>query len=218
MHAVVSNDSRALYCRGSPLTFSITPRDNVIMVRELLLSSTSSLCDECMLCEHVKHHIPEQLFVSITCLAPPSQSRMGKDKTDWEGCSETHWTRRELSKSNPWNTLQDYIFHFGLYQCVVMWFRSDWQSWQWAQLEIYMPLQSPVPGVTEASPHCSKLKTGGGLLCQRRVTSTLFPLLSSLSSLLSGVKWLKQLVSYMQRMHSRIYAPWLLLKSFLHVL
>lgn len=82
MYAVVSNDSRALYCRGSPLTFSITPRDNVIMVRELLLSSTSSLCDECMLCEHVKHHIPEQLFVSITSLAPPH-------KAGWERTKQT---------------------------------------------------------------------------------------------------------------------------------
>lgn len=68
---------------GSPLTFSSTPRDNVIMVRESLLSNTSPPCDERMLCEHVKHHTPEHLSVSVSNpTSPPSyRTGEGKDKT-----------------------------------------------------------------------------------------------------------------------------------------
>jgi len=65
------------------VTFSNAPRDNVIMVREMLPSNTSPLCDERMLCEHVKHHTPEHLSVAVTSpTSPPSYSTsMGKDKT-----------------------------------------------------------------------------------------------------------------------------------------
>lgn len=190
------------------------------MVRELLLSSTSSLCDECMLCEHVKHHIPEQLFVPSP--APPPH------KAEWERTKQTEKAAQkpielgenilhaqsqrvsELGKSKPWNTLLKYIFIFGLYQCVVIWFWSDWQFRQWTQLEMYMPLQIPVTEVNKASPQCSKLKTGGGLLCQCCATSTLFPPLSSPSSaLFSSVEWLKQLafkgLLCNERMHSKPY-------------
>lgn len=67
--------------RGSLLTFSITPRDNVIMVRELLLSDVSPPCDERKLCEHVKHHTPEHLSVSVCNTSSPPSYRTpeGKD-------------------------------------------------------------------------------------------------------------------------------------------
>lgn len=51
---------------GCPLTFSSTPIDNVIMVRESLLSNVSPPCDERTLREHVKHHTPEHLSVSVS--------------------------------------------------------------------------------------------------------------------------------------------------------
>lgn len=63
-------------CLLSPLTFRSTHRDNVIMAwesggsqarvrRESGLSNMSPPCDEHTLCEHVKHHTPEHLSVSV---------------------------------------------------------------------------------------------------------------------------------------------------------
>lgn len=52
------------FCRqASPVTFNSVLRDNVIMVREMLLSNLSPPCDDLMLRWHVRHHTPEHLSV-----------------------------------------------------------------------------------------------------------------------------------------------------------
>lgn len=54
--------------RASPVTFSRALRDNVIMVRETLLSNLPPPCDDLTLREHVRHHTPEHLSVSGSSL------------------------------------------------------------------------------------------------------------------------------------------------------
>lgn len=57
------------------------------MVRESLLSNTSPPRDERMLCEHVKHHTPEHLSVSVSNpTSPPSyRTSEAEDKTGGRG-------------------------------------------------------------------------------------------------------------------------------------
>lgn len=82
----VSADSVWFCWWGSPLTFSMTPRDNVIMIRELLLSNLSPPYDEGMLCEHVKHHTPEHLSVSASdAKLLPHRTGQAKERTKLGG-------------------------------------------------------------------------------------------------------------------------------------
>lgn len=63
--------------QDSLLTFSNTPRDNVVMVRESLLSNMSCLCDERMLCEHVKHLTPHTCLFLSASLHPTHHPKSG---------------------------------------------------------------------------------------------------------------------------------------------
>lgn len=82
----VSVDSVWFCWWGSPLTFSMTPRDNVIMIWESLLSNLSPPCDEGMLCEHVKHHTPEHLSVSASDAKPlPHCTGQARERTKLGG-------------------------------------------------------------------------------------------------------------------------------------
>jgi len=95
LRLVVTASPKALY----PLTFSSTPRDNVIMVRESLLSNMSPPCDERMLCEHVKHHTPKHLSVSVSSPGSPpiTQDERGKGQTEERACSKKQHRRGNLS-------------------------------------------------------------------------------------------------------------------------
>lgn len=70
-------------CRqASPVTFSSALRDNVIMVRETLLSNLPPACDDLMLREHVRHLTPEHLSVSGSSLHAASPSEKIRE---WKG-------------------------------------------------------------------------------------------------------------------------------------
>ena len=211
-----------LVIRGSPLTFSGKPRDNVIMVRESLLSNTSPPCDERMLCEHVKHHAPEHLSVSFsnTTSTPLIQDEGGEGQNRGEGLLFTKRNKRGNPRppKGSQHTLRLQLALIALLICrnggLIKEPSSVCGSHGGARLSVIKPgwvaavtvgtacgVLAPAVScywVTGASPRRCALQTGGGLLVsESSVTSLLHPPLSprplQLCPLISGKKKQKKL-------------------------
>lgn len=156
---------------ASPVTFSRD--DNVIMVRETLLSNLSPPCEELMLREHVRHHTPEHLSVSSPP-PPPFPPSCGISERKGRGGAKVvdKYRIRHLPKTNVELTaLNQEDFLEGVpsagWSGEVARHVSDPAEWRRrrrrAQLARCFLLRFSFCWVTESSLEHGAVQTGGGL-------------------------------------------------------